>query len=163
MSTVVETIGGKPAVQPMAAACVTSAWDCQVYSFFGSPETVTENLVSLPSQLVQRRVYMLAIEGAGRAEVRLFERGSLDDPEGTVAAWHGETLDGLVTRVTESLVANRGVHCPGEQVGAVVYQDREMETQGPVPVPVSPRAAFGHSLKSFDARDFVQASVIVLC
>lgn len=162
MSTSVETIRKQTTV-PMAARCVTAAWDCQVYSFFGSPETVTENLTRLPADLVERRVYLLAVQGPEQAEVRVFERGSLEDAEGTVAVWEGESLDGLIGRITDTLIANRGVHCPGEQVSTVLHADREFATQGPIPIPATPRAAFVHSLKGYGQDDFVQASVIVLC
>jgi hypothetical protein len=162
MSVQIESTA-RQALQPMALRCTVAAWDCQVYSFYGSRQTVAENLASLPSDLLQRRVYLLAVQGPDRAEVRLFERGTAEDSEGTVAVWEGESLDGLVGRIADTLIANRGVHCPGEQVSAVVYDGRELSTQGPIPIPVSARAAFGHSVKTFGTEDFIQASVIVLC
>jgi hypothetical protein len=147
----------------MALRCVVAAWDCQIHSFFGSPETVAGKLADLPKDLVDRRVYVLAVQGEGRAEVRVFERGSLDDAEGTVAVWQGDSLGGLVASVTDTLIANHGVHCPGEQVSSVLNGEREFAVQGPIPVPVSARAAFGHPLKGFREDAFIQASVIVLC
>src|SRR2546422_8514021 len=103
-----------------ALACTTAAWDCQSHSFLGSPETVAANLAALPDDLVQRRVYMIMIQGEGRAEARIFERFNLEDADGTVARWEEDDLGDLVTQITDVLVANKGVHCPGEQVKAML-------------------------------------------
>jgi hypothetical protein len=120
-------------------------------------------LAELPDELVQRRVYMLMIQGEGRAEVRVFERFSLEDAEGTVATWQDESLGNLVTELTEVLLTNKGVHCPGEQVKSTIEADREFSLEGPHPAPKSAGEAFGPMLASFGDDRFVQATLTVLC
>jgi hypothetical protein len=117
----------------------------------------------LPDELVQRRVYMLMIQGEGRAEVRVFERFSLEDTEGTVATWQDERLGDLVTELTEVLLTNKGVHCPGEQVRSTLEADREFRVEGPHPAPESAGEAFAPMLASFGDDRFVQATLTVLC
>lgn len=106
---------------------------------------------------------MLAIQGEGRAEVRVFERFSLEDAEGTVSSWQDESLGDLVTELTEVLLTNKGVHCPGEQVKSTLEADREFSVEGPYAAPKSASEAFGPMLASFGDDRFVQATMTVLC
>jgi hypothetical protein len=143
--------------------CSTFTWDCQSHTFMGSPEQVAANLADLPTDLVERRVYMLMIQGDGRAEARVYERFNLEDTEGTVAAWGGEQVGDLVTLVTDVLVTNRGVHCPGEQVKAALEGERDFDVVGPVVAPKTAAEAFGPAMAAYQNDRFVQATVMVLC
>jgi hypothetical protein len=144
-------------------ACKTAAWDCQSHSFLGAPGTVAANLAALPAELVRRRVYMLMVQGDSRAEVRVFERFSVEDTDGTVARWEESRLGALVTQITDVLVTNRGVHCPGEQVKAALEGEREFSVEGPAPAPRSPEEAFARVMEAYRDDAFVQATVMVLC
>lgn len=144
--------------------CATlAAWDCQSHTFMGSPELVAANLSDLPTDLVQRRVYMLMIQGDGRAEARVYERFNLEDTDGTVAAWEEDSVNDLVTLITDVLVTNRGVHCPGEQVKATLATEREFEVSGPTPAPKTAAEAFAPAMAAYADDKFVQATVMVLC
>ncbi|MEU7039493.1 hypothetical protein AB0A77_00325 [Streptomyces varsoviensis] len=144
-------------------ACKAAAWDCQSHEFMGSPETVMTNLVGLPDELVARRVYMLMVQGDSRCEARVFERFNLDDAEGTVSSWSETDVPKLVTQITEVLVANRGVHCPGEQVRATLETEREVHVSAPAPAPRTAAEAFGPIVDGFRDDKFVRATVMVLC
>lgn len=144
-------------------ACSAMAWDCQEHTFFGSPETVTANLSALPDELVQRRVFMLTIQVDGRAEARFFERFSLEDTDGTVEHWENDELGDLHTQITEVLVANKGVHCPGEQVKSAIQETRDFIVEGPSPAPKTAAEAFGSVLRDYAGEKFVQASVMAFC
>jgi hypothetical protein len=164
------TSSTRPAGAPETAHCPTTvlecavaAWDCQSHSFLGSPATVAANLASLPDELVGRRVYMLMIQGDGRAEARIFERFDVTDPDATVARWSARDLDGMVTQVTDVLVTNRGVHCPGEQVKAVLQEEREFSVEGPAPAPATAEEAFLPAMAAYRDDRFVQATVMILC
>jgi hypothetical protein len=146
-----------------AHACRAAAWDCQSDSFMGSPETVVGNLAGLPDELVQRRVYMLMVQGDGRAEARIFERFAIEDDDGTVGRWEEDDLGDLVTQVTDVLVANRGVHCPGEQVKATLDADRDFSVEGPTRAPKTAAEAFTPAMSAYKNDSFVQATVMVLC
>ncbi|MFI1018376.1 hypothetical protein [Streptomyces sp. NPDC020965] len=153
----------EPITHPQAAACVTAAWDCQTHAFYGAPGKVAENLASLPESLIKRRVYMLMIQGEGRAEAHVFERFSLGDPEGTVASWKDDSLGDLVTRLTEVIVSNKGVHCPGEQVRATLDESHDFSVGSPEPAPLTASEAFGPVVAAFKDDSFIQATVLVLC
>jgi hypothetical protein len=129
----------------------------------GSPELVASNLANLPTDLVERRVYMLMIQGDGQAEARVYERFNLEDTEGTVAAWDEDNISDLVTLVTDVLVTNRGVHCPGEQVKATLEAERDFTVSGPVPAPKTAAEAFAPAMAAYQNDKFVQATVMVLC
>lgn len=150
-------------VEAKVQKCITAAWDCQSHSFMGSPETVEANLVALPDDLVQRRVYMLMIQGDDRAEARVFERFSLEDTDGTVSTWEQGDLGELVTQITDVLVRNRGVHCPGEQVKATITEERDFIVEGPSAAPKTAAEAFSGPLAAFKNDKFVQATVMMLC
>lgn len=129
----------------------------------GSPETVEAQLANLPDDLIRRRVYMLMVQGTERAEVRIFERFDLEDTEGTVTSWQQDHLGDLVTQITDVLVANKGVHCPGEQVKATIEGDRELSIEPPAPAPQSAREAFGPVLAQYHDDTFIQATAVILC
>lgn len=150
--------------EPTAVACKTlAAWDCQSHTFMGSPELVTANLAGLPTDLVQRRVYMLMIQGESRAEARVYERFNIEDTEGTVASWEENNVSDLVTLITDVLVTNRGVHCPGEQVKATLADEREFEVAEPAAAPKTAAEAFAPAMTAYQNDKFVQATVMVLC
>lgn len=144
-------------------ACAVAAWDCQSHSFLGAPATVEENLAALPDELVGRRVYLLMIQGDGRAEARIFERFDTADADATVASWRDTDLGGLVTQVIDVLRTNRGVHCPGEQVKAAIQEERDFAVEGPAPAPRTSREAFTPAMRAYRDDQFVQATVMVLC
>jgi hypothetical protein len=140
-----------------------AAWDCQSHTFMGSPELVAKNLADLPTSMVERRVYMLMIQGDDRAEARVYERFNLEDTEGTVAAWEEDTVADLVTLITDVLVTNRGVHCPGEQVKTKLATERELEVSAPMAAPKTAAEAFAPAMAAYKNDKFVQATVMVLC
>ena len=123
---------------------------------------MTANLASLPEELIQRRVYMLMIQGEQRAEVRVFERFDLEDTDATMGTWSDDSLGDLMTQLTEVLVANKGVHCPGEQVKATLTAERS-SAWARSPAPTSAAEAFWPALAGFGGDRFVHATVALLC
>lgn len=146
-----------------AAACAPLAWDCQLHTYMGSPQNVEANLASIPESLIGRRVYMLMVQGEDRAEAHLFERFAFEDDEGTVARWQDRELGDMVTRLTEVLVGNAGVHCPGEQIKARLETTHDFAVGVPAPAPKTAAEAFGPVMAGFAADRFVQATVMALC
>lgn len=140
-----------------------AAWDCQSHTFMGAPELVAENLANLPDDMVERRVYMLMLQGDDRAEARVYERFNLEDTDGTVATWEEDNVADLITLVTDVLTTNRGVHCPGEQVKATLAGERDFEISAPMPAPKTAAEAFRPVMAAYQNDKFVQATVMVLC
>lgn len=146
-----------------AAACTAAAWDCQMHTYMGSPELVATNLAAVPNDLVERRVYMLTIQGEGRATAHVFERFSIEDTEGTVASWADTNLGDMITQITDVLVTNAGVHCPGEQVKAQLEGEREFVVGNPAPAPKTAAEAFGPAIAEYKNDRFVHATVMAFC
>ncbi|MFC5054229.1 hypothetical protein [Saccharothrix xinjiangensis] len=161
---VTQTAHAEQTQSPSAvAACKPAAWDCQMHTYMGSPENVATNLATISDSLVERRVYMLMVQGDDRAEAHLYERFAFEDDEGTVATWSDHKLGDMVSRLTEVLVGNGGAHCPGEQVKAQLATDHEFTVGTPTPAPKTAAEAFGPVLASFSGDKFVQATVMALC
>jgi hypothetical protein len=106
---------------------------------------------------------MLVVQGSERGEVRIFERFDFQDTEGTIATCQQDRVDDLVMQISEVLIENQGVHCPGEQVKAALTVDREFEVGTPGPAPATASEAFAPTLASFRDESFIHASVMVLC
>ncbi|MFE9748334.1 hypothetical protein ACFYOT_25800 [Saccharothrix saharensis] len=134
-----------------------------MHTYMGSPANVATNLAAVPSSLVERRVYMLMVQGDDRAEAHLFERFAFDDEEGTIATWSDHKLGDMVMRMTDVLIANGGAHCPGEQVKAHLDAEHDFSVGAPAPAPKTAAEAFGPVMEGFSGDKFVQATVMALC
>jgi len=145
------------------AACTAAAWDCQLHTYMGAPEDVAANLAATPDSLVARRVYMLTVQGDNRAEAHLFERFAFEDSDGTVARWSDRHLGDMITKMTDVLISNAGVHCPGEQIKARLTQDHDFVVSAPTPAPKTAAEAFGPAMATFVGDKFVHATVMALC
>lgn len=143
--------------------CAAAAWDCQLHTYMGSPDDVAANLASVPSSLIERRVYMLMVQGEDRAEAHLFERFAMEDDEGTVASWSDHKLGDMVTHLTDVLIGNGGAHCPGEQVKASLAAEHDFIVSMPAPAPTTAAEAFAPIMVAFAGDRFVQATVMALC
>jgi hypothetical protein len=140
---------------------VIAAPDCELYLFRGSPPTVAPKLYALSPDLVERPVYASLLRGAGQAEVRIFE-GRDGRDLGTVAIWQGADPTGLTDELIERAMDFTSGADLREGVLAILRRDRQLKVVGPVPRPVSPRAAFGHPLRIFAKAPAVQVLVIGL-
>lgn len=106
---------------------------------------------------------MLMVQGDDRAEVNLFERFSFEDSEGTVAQWSDKLLGNMVTQMTDVLIGNAGVHCPGEQIKAQLETNYDFVVGAPAPAPKTAAEAFGPVINGFAGDKFVHATIMALC
>ncbi|WP_344340599.1 hypothetical protein, partial [Streptomyces rhizosphaericus] len=95
-----------------------------------------------------------------RRPTSLFERA--EDGQYTVSTWSGDSLDGLGGSLADTILANRGIHCVGEQTRAVLAP-LGMQVQGTVPAPASHRAAFAHTVRGHGEGTFTRATCALLC
>lgn len=161
---ITETINIPDTTESLAvAACAAIAWDCQLHTYMGAPQNVAANLTAMPNSLVERRVYMLTVQGDDRAEAHLFERFAFEDSDGTVARWSDRHLGNMITQMTDVLIGNAGVHCPGEQIKARLTQERDFVVNAPAPAPKTAAEAFGPVIATFAGDKFVHATVMALC
>lgn len=141
--------------------CKTYSWSPEVHDLYGDAEAILEKVDAMDMKLDDRRVYVLVIAGEGSAEVRFFEQ--VDADNWAVLAWQGTDLDGLHSRLADTVLSNQGIHCVGEQVKALLTGAVDLELQGIVPAPSSPRAAFAHTLRAHGTNKFIRATTALLC
>ncbi|MFD7665388.1 hypothetical protein [Streptomyces sp. NPDC059788] len=143
-----------------ALGCVSYSWTPEVHDFYGDPEAILHKMDGLDMELPDRRIFILLTESAGQAHIRFFEQA--EDGQYTVSTWSGDSLDGLGGRLAETILANRGVHCVGEQSRAVIAPFG-LKAEGAVPAPANHRAAFAHTVRSHGEGTFTRATCALLC
>ena len=156
------TIEGLEAQQQRdASACKAYSWTPEVHDFYGDAESIIRKMDSLPVDLGDRRVYFLLVEHSQGAEVRFFER--IDDTSVAVLSWCGATAGDLKARIADAILVNRGVHCIGEQTKNLILKAVDARPLGVVPAPVSPRAAFAHTIRNCGKDTFIRATAGLFC
>jgi hypothetical protein len=158
--------GGGPHTLPesvMSAACSEASFEPEVRQFYGNRHSLDKQFERDGMKLPQRRAYMLLVEGEDSAELSFFERvGGPGSESVKVSSWQGRTAGDLRERLAELMLANKGIACIGRQAKAFVFARYTPEEVGPIPAPVSPAAAFSHSVKRF-GDEYVRATVFLLC
>jgi hypothetical protein len=145
----------------LEAGCKTYSWTPEVHDFYGDAESVIRKMDTLPMELGDRRVYFLLVEHADGAEVRFFER--IDDTQVAVLSWRGESAGDLKSRIADTILTNRGVNCVGAQTKDLIMNAVDASLLGSVPAPVSPRAAFSHTIRNCGRDKFMRATAGLLC
>jgi len=140
--------------------CALARWNTELYGFCGAKPAMIEKLARLPVQLSERRVFIQITQGSSSGEVKLYER---KDGKFTVTKWStGETF-GLLADIDKAIFDNKGVNCVGAQVTDLLRKrlgdGKPAESVAP---PVSPKAAFTHSVQDAPG-EFVRTTIIILC
>jgi hypothetical protein len=164
----------KPAFKAVSfAGCRLASWEPEVFSFYGDPATVRAKLENFEMHLPDRRVFMFMVESSQSAQLSLFELAKdKDDKDGQgtknnetdkfhVWTWEGKSAAELREKATDTILANKGVLCVGEQVKSLV-KSLKPEDKGVVPAPQTALAAFGHAVKGYDVQ-YIRLTVFLLC
>jgi hypothetical protein len=143
------------------ARCAAYSFRPSIYSFFGDAESILEKMDAIPETLANLRTFILAVENSSAAEVRLFER--VDGDKWAVSSWRGPAMGDLNARMADSIMANSGILCVGEQLKDLLTNELDLTLEGVVPAPVSARAAFGHPVRGMATDTFARATAAMLC
>jgi hypothetical protein len=144
-----------------AQRCANSSWNPELYSLYGAKDTIVEKLSTLPLMLSDRRVFLQITQGDSSANVKFYEKQN--DGTYTVTEWTTKETSHLLADIDEAMVANKGVHCVGEQVKAVLAKDlKDGKITNAVAAPASSSAAFAHAVKEA-VGDFIKCTIIMLC
>jgi hypothetical protein len=149
--------------------CRKASWEPEVFSFYGDPAAVRAKLENFEMHLPDRRVFMFIVESSQSAELSLFElekddkdgKGSEGGDKFHVWTWKGKSASELRENATDTILANKGVLCVGEQVKGLV-KSLKPEDRGVVPAPKTALAAFGHAIKGYDDQ-YIRLTVFLLC
>jgi hypothetical protein len=144
--------------------CKKQSWTPEVFSFYGDPTAVAAKLNNFDMNLPNRRVFMFMIETANDAQISLFElaKESKDDKNMFhLWTWKGKSANDLREKATETILANRGVLCVGEQIKSLV-KGLNPDDKGDIPAPKTALAAFGHTIHDYGS-DYIRLTVFLLC
>jgi len=141
--------------------CRASSWNPELYTFYGAKNIIVEKLAKIPAKLSERRVFLEVTQGDSSADVKLYEQQK--DGTFTITEWTTRQTSCLLADIDRAIVTNKGVNCVGEQVKDVLAKELgEGKVAEGVAAPVSPEAAFAHSVKEASG-DFIKSTVIILC
>ncbi|CAM3848366.1 hypothetical protein KIPE111705_27910 [Kibdelosporangium persicum] len=144
----------------LAPGCTVFSWTPEVHDFYGDPASILHKIDNQDMALSDRRIFVLLTESEGRANVRFFEQ--VDGKNYSVSTWTGDSLDGLNGRLADTILTNKGVHCVGEQVRALLGSV-DLELAATVPAPANARAAFAHTIREHGEQTFTRATCALLC
>jgi hypothetical protein len=149
------------AQRPPTEPCVEAAWTPEVLTFYGDTAKVAEKLESVKANLLDRRVYLLVSETAGRTEAALFERKAGENV--SVSRWSADSNIKLAEMLNEKLLANGGKSCAGELTKTVLRTLGGNVDRGDlISAPTTALAAY-HQAWQRPNNDYVRVTLFFLC
>jgi len=142
------------------ARCAQMSFQPEIHSFYGSAAVILPKLENDTMGLPDRRGYLLLIETAGSAELAFFERASTQDSR--VLHWEGKSAAELREKLTDYIMANRGIACVGAQTKAIIKASLNLSDLGRIPTPLSASAAFSHLIRKY-GDDYLRVTAMLLC
>lgn len=143
-----------------AAGCEKPSFSPEVYEFFGDSGSVLAKLEKFDMDLPNRRLYILSVETGDATEFSIFERK--DAEKVAVMTWKGTGQGDLGQKISDAIIANRGIACVGEQSKGLISKAVKLEDKGSIPKPVSAMAAFAHPIKSYGTK-YIRATIYLMC
>jgi ketosteroid isomerase-like protein len=141
-------------------ACARMSFQPEVHSLYGDATAVLAKLENDSMGLPDRRGYLLLVETENSAELVYYERVSLKDSK--VYHWEGRSAGDLRERLTNFILANRGIACVGAQTKAMVNASLRPSDLGAIPTPLSATAAFSHMIRKY-GNSYLRVSILLLC
>jgi hypothetical protein len=141
-------------------ACAAMSFQPEVHSLYGDATAVLSKLENDTMGLPNRRGYMVLIETQDSAELAYFERVTTSDSK--VYHWSGRTAGDLRERLTNFILANRGIACVGAQTKSMVNASLHLSDLGAIPTPLSANAAFSHLIRKY-GNSYLRVSILLLC
>jgi ketosteroid isomerase-like protein len=141
-------------------ACARMSFQPEVHSLYGDATAVLSKLENDSMGLPERRGYLLLVETDDSAELAYYERVNLNDSK--VFHWQGKSVGELRDRLTDFILANRGIACVGAQTKAMVNARFKLTDLGAIPTPLSATAAFSHMIRKY-GNSYLRVSILLLC
>lgn len=143
------------------APCLEAAWSPEVVTFYGDTATVADKLSKVQTQLLDRRVYMLLTETAGRTDVALFERK--DSENVVLSQWSTTSHVKVAETINEKLIENAGVSCAGALAKHILKTlSNNSERLQNIQAPTTALAAYKSSLQHADDH-YVRVTLFFFC
>jgi hypothetical protein len=142
--------------------CHISSYTPEIHDFYGDSAAVELKMSRVDMGLAERRMFLLAIESADRAELRLFEH--VEGATWAVSARRaGDTRD-VGAKVADMIFENKGRFCVGESTQKLVDEIYgEFELLGNVEVGHDPVAVFGPVVREYAGDGYLRVTAGLLC
>ncbi len=143
--------------------CANSSQNTELYGFCGKKDSVAEKVAGLPTEIVNRRVFVQITQGSKGGEVKLFVRK--DNNKFTVTRWERKDTFELLPKIDTAVFENKGLHCVGEKVITKLQQNLKKPTEVQQDVNIPSPEVFKESVQSTDGTDgeTVRTTVWILC
>jgi len=158
--TVISGPRGESLPQEFLKACAKMSFQPEVHSLYGNAEVILSKLENDSMGLPERRGYLLLIETQDSAELAFFERVTTE--ESKVYHWNGSSIADLREKLTNYILANRGIACVGAQTKSLVRANLQLSDLGSIPTPLSAKGAFSHMIKRYGDA-YLRVTVLLLC
>ncbi|MBY5831219.1 hypothetical protein HFN47_18995 [Rhizobium leguminosarum] len=140
--------------------CEEESWSPEVLTFYGDSDAIVRKLEKFEMNLPGRRVFFFSLEKDQEEEIVFFERASKDTHN--VYTWKGKHSSKLADNIAHAILANKGIACVGEQTKAILKKLSNFKPEGPIPSPVSARAAFSHQIMA-GKDSYMKVSAYLMC
>jgi hypothetical protein len=133
-----------------------------VVTFYGDSATVQRKLAEVDRDLLERRMYLIAIESREGSQVSLFER--VEGQNISLSRWQGSEESGFEPAIARTLLENRGKLCAGQLTKELLgrYPASHLgDTQAPAPKTLP--AAYQLARRGGGEEEYLRVSVILLC
>ena len=140
--------------------CEEESWSPEVISLYGDAETIIGKLEDIKRDLPSRRVYIFTLEADKYSELAFYERTSPGKVK--ISRWKGRSGSNLRKKVHEAIMANKGVHCVGEQTKVSLSKLPKLSIESDVAAPANAKAAFSHQIRSM-GTGYVNTSIYLMC
>lgn len=158
--TVISGPRGEELPKEFLMACAAASFQPEVHSLYGNATVILPKLENDTMGLPARRGYLLLIETEDSAELAYFDRINMQASK--VYHWDGSSIADLREKLTNYILANRGIACVGAQTKALVNANLKLSDLGAIPTPLSASAAFSHMIKKYGDK-YLRVTVMLLC
>jgi hypothetical protein len=158
--TVISGPRGDELPKSFLQACAPMSFQPEVHSLYGDAAVILSKLENDTMGLPNRRGYLLLIETENSAELAYFDRINMEASR--VLHWEGHSVGDLREKLTNYILANRGIACVGAQTKALVNASLNLSDLGKIPTPLSASAAFSHMIKKYN-NGYLSVTVFLLC
>lgn len=158
--TVISGPKGEELPKEFLLACAPMSFQPEVHSLYGNAAVILPKLENDTMGLPTRRGYLLLIETEDSAELAYFDRVNMQASK--VYHWEGSSIADLREKLTNYILANRGIACVGAQTKALVNASLRLSDLGTIPTPLSASAAFSHMIKKYGDK-YLRVTVMLLC
>lgn len=147
----------------MVVSCHVSSYTPEVHDFFGSTADVLDKIDRVDMGLVERRMFLLGIDGGRGAQLHLFEH--VEGDTWAVSGWQGGSIYGLPGRIGEMIFDNQGRFCVGKATQGLLGEVfGEFELRGSVELAEGTGAeVFGPIVTAYRGEGYLRVTAGLLC